>query len=116
MLGQRINLAVDAESTRDPRTALVLYNRKFEKGERVNPKLPDFGEVLLGTDYHGIVDVCKHVDFERGEMGKGLNFGAEVINGIFQKEAEKGCGETFTLKHAIDYFKGFVIHVPYWHV
>ena len=89
MLGQRINLAVDAESTTDPCTALVLNNWEFEKGERVDPKLPDFGEVLLRTNYHSIIDVCKHVDFERGEMGKGLNFGAEVINGIFQKESKK---------------------------
>ena len=66
-----------------------MHHWKFEEGERVDPKLPDFGEVLLGTNYHGIIDVCKHVDFERGEMGKGLNFGAEIIKGIFQKEAEK---------------------------
>ena len=83
MLCQRVNFAVDAESTRDPCTALVLHNWKFEQGERVNPKLPNFGEVLLRTDYHSIVNVCKHVDFERGEKGEGGNLGAKNINGVF---------------------------------
>ena len=77
------SIAVNADSTRDPCAALVLHNWKFEQGERVNPKLPNFGEVLLGTDYHSIVNVSQHVDFERGEMGQGLDFGAEVVNGVF---------------------------------
>ena len=93
LFSQAVNLAVNADSTRDPCAALVLHNREFEFGKRVNPELPNFREVLLRTDNHCIVNVCKHVDFERGEMGEGSELGAEIINGngVLQKKAEE-CG------------------------
>ena len=49
------------------------------------------------------------MDFEGGEVGQGLYFGAEVIDGILEKETEEGCGEAFTLEHAINNFKGLEI-------
>ena len=37
LLCQRVDFAVDADSTRDPGSALVLYNWQFEEREGVNP-------------------------------------------------------------------------------
>ena len=83
MLCEIVDIFVNANSSRDPSAALVLDNWKFEFGERANPKLPDFGKVLLGADHYCIIDICKDVDFERGEIWDSAEFGAEVIYGVF---------------------------------
>ena len=49
-------------------------------------------------------------------MRLGFDFCAEVVNGVFEEETEEGSGQAFTLEHAIDYLKGFIVHVSYGHV
>ena len=83
LLGEVVYFSVNANSSWDPSAALVLNNWKFEFGERANPKLPDFGKVFLGADHYCIIDICKDVDFERGEIWDSAEFGAEVIYGVF---------------------------------
>ena len=73
----------------------MLNHREFEFGERTHPQLPYFWEVLLGADDNRVINIRKDVDFERGKVGDGADFEAEVINGVLEEKAEENCRKAF---------------------
>ena len=73
----------------------MLKHWEFKFGERANPQFPDFRKMLLGADHNCVINKREDMDFERGKMGDGADFEAEVINGVLEEKAEENCRKAF---------------------
>ena len=103
-------------SSGDPGAAFLGDNREFEQGESVNPKVPDFRELVAWAADDSISDVSKDMYGQGGQVGAGADFVLKGGDCRMKEEAKQSGGKALSLEHAINDVERVEDLLTCWHV